>query len=186
MNLYLAFQCFKGVDKHPIRFVQVRELAQLHGHVSGVALREPQETGEITGIQGRKPRNTQRKVFCANRKLNEATVYATENAAHRRRVREKRRPINAVLLGHVQSPREEGVIHNACDGGGSLAVLVYELRQGPGTVGSERGEEELNVVVGLHEAGSVEAVGDGFDGDVWGGDGVGGVVGGGDGGFYPL
>jgi len=65
-------------------------------------------------------------------------------------------------------------------------VLVYELRQGPGTVGSERGEEELNVVLGLREAGSVEAVGDGLDGDVWGGDGVGGVVGGGNGGFYAL
>lgn len=65
-------------------------------------------------------------------------------------------------------------------------VLLYELGQGSGTVGSEGGEEELNVVVGLGEAGSVEPVGDGFDGDVWGGNGVGGVVGGGNGGFYAL
>lgn len=47
-------------------------------------------------------------------------------------------------------------------------------------------EEELDVVVGLSEAGLVEAIGDGFDGDVGGGDGVGGVVCGGDGGFDSL
>lgn len=72
--MYLAFQCLKGVDEHPIRIVQVGELAQFHGHVSRVAFGEPDETGESAGIQGRKPRNTKGKVFHLNRELNETMV----------------------------------------------------------------------------------------------------------------
>lgn len=91
-----------------------------------------------------------------------------------------------MLLGHVESPREKGVVDNAGDGRGSLLVFFDEQRQGPGTVCSEGGQEELHVVVCLGEARLVEAIGDGFDRDVGCIDGVGSVVSGGNCGFNAL
>lgn len=79
--MYLAFQCLKGVDEHPIRIVQVGELAQFHGHVSGIALRKLNETREGARIQGRKTRKTQGEVFRLNRELKETMMNATEYVA---------------------------------------------------------------------------------------------------------
>lgn len=66
-----------------------------------------------------------------------------------------------------------------------MPELLDEPRQSARAVAPERAEKGVDVV-GLGEAGLVEAVGDGFDADVGGGDGFDGVFGGGDGGFDAL
>lgn len=104
--------------------VEVRELAQLHGHVSRVALGEPDEAGKSVVIQRRKARNGEGKVVLVDGKPNEAMVYAAEYVADGRRVGEKGGPINAVVFGDVEGPREEGVVDNAGDGGGAVSVLL--------------------------------------------------------------